>query len=184
MDLTIELGTNKDIDELEQLYNDLNDYLEENINYPGWIKGIYPIRQNAVDGIKDKHLYAAKYKGKIVGTIILSHKPEPAYNEVKWGFESDYSEVFVIHTFAVHPEFIKCGVGKNLMNFALQCGKDQHMKAIRLDVYENNMPAIYLYEKCGYQYIKTVDLGLEEYGLKWFKLYEKIIGEKEISENV
>ncbi|MGB8455930.1 MAG: GNAT family N-acetyltransferase [Anaerocolumna sp.] len=178
MNLIIELGTEKDIDELERLYNDLNDYLSEKINYPGWIKGIYPIRQDAIDGIKDKHLYTAKYKDKIAGTVILSHKPETAYKEVKWGGESDYTDVFVIHTFAVHPEYIKCGIGETLMNFALRCGIEQHMKAIRLDVYENNTPAIRLYEKCGYKYINKVDLGLGEYGLNWFKLYEKIISQE------
>ncbi len=181
MDITIELAALKDVDELEQLYNDLNDYLEININYPGWKKGVYPVRQNAIEGIKGRHLYAAKSNGRIVGTIILSHHPEPAYEEVKWGLETDYSHIFVIHTFAVHPEYIKCGIGKKLMDFALNQGKKQNMKAIRLDVYEKNSPAIHLYEKCGYQYIDTVSLGLEEYGLNKFRLYEKIIGRKEFS---
>ncbi len=49
------------------------------------------------------------------------------------------------------------------------------MQALRLDVYENNYPAINLYEKFNFKYIDTVDLGLEEYGLKWFKLYEKLL---------
>ena len=30
-----------------------------------------------------------------------------------------------------------------------------------------------LYERCGYWYMGTISLGLEEYGLNWFKLYEK-----------
>lgn len=41
----IEKGKVSDIDELERLYNDLNDYLSANTNYSGWIKGIYPIRE-------------------------------------------------------------------------------------------------------------------------------------------
>ena len=49
------------------------------------------------------------------------------------------------------------------------------MKAIRLDVYEQNTPAIRLYEKNGFQYITTVDLGLGDYGLHKFHLYEKIL---------
>ena len=47
----IEKGTAADTDELEQLYNELNDHLEATINYPGWIKGIYPVREDAVKGI-------------------------------------------------------------------------------------------------------------------------------------
>jgi len=50
------------------------------------------------------------------------------------------------------------------------------MKSVRLDVYEGNTAAIRAYEKCGYTYIDTVDIGLGCYGLHWFKLYEKPVG--------
>lgn len=175
MNIIIELGKEQDIDELEQLYNDLNDYLAETINYPGWIKGIYPVRQNAIDGVKKGDLFVAKHNGKIVGSIILRHEPEPAYYGARWAFESDYSDVFVIYTFVVHPDYLKCGVGKTLMNFAAEYSIKSKAKSIRLDVYEKNMPAIKLYEKCGFKYVDTVDLGLREYGLNWFKLYERLL---------
>lgn len=175
MDITIELGQVNDIDELEQLYNDTNDHLAKGVNYPGWKKGIYPVRQNAIDGIEHGNLYVAKQNDKIVGSLILSHEPESAYDKAKWEFESDYSNVFVIHTFVVHPDFMKCGVGKALINFAIEYGIQSQVKSIRLDVYEGNIPAIRLYEKCGFQYIDTVDLGLGNYGLDWFKLYERLL---------
>lgn len=175
MDIIIELGQVTDIDELENLYNDLNDYLAEGVNYPGWRKDIYPVRQNAIDGVKNKNLYVVKNNGRIVGSIILNHEPEDAYHNVKWGAEYDYSEVFVIHTFVVHPKFMKYGIGRALMDFADKQSIKSKVKSIRLDVYEGNMPAIKLYEKCGFKYIDTVDLGLGNYGLDWFKLYEKLI---------
>jgi len=175
MDIIFDLGKVEDIGELEMLYNDLNDHLEKGVNYPGWKKDIYPIRQNAIDGINQGNLYVAKQNGKIVGSVILSHEPEPAYNEAKWGLDFDYSEVFVVHTFVVHPEFLKCGVGKALMDFSVDLGIKSQIKSIRLDVYEGNVPAISLYEKCGFKYIDTVDLGLGNYGLDWFKLYEKLL---------
>ena len=56
MSIIIELGKEKDIDEIENLYNDLNDYLAAGVNYPGWKKGIYPVRQNAIDGVKNRNL--------------------------------------------------------------------------------------------------------------------------------
>lgn len=61
------------------------------------------------------------------------------------------------------------------MEFSLDLARSTDMKSIRLDVYEKNLPAISLYEKCGFDYIDTVDLGLGHYGLNWFKLYEKIV---------
>lgn len=175
MNINVELGKLTDIDELEQLYNDLNDYLEKNINYPGWKKDIYPIRKDAVNGISECNLYVAKYNGKIIGSIILSHKPEPAYYKVKWNLKLDYSDVLVIYTFVVHPDFLKCGVGKTLIEFAIKHSINLNIKSIRLDVYENNIPAIKLYEKLGFKYVGKVDLGLKNYGLDWFKLYEKLL---------
>ena len=175
MNTVIELGKENDIDELENLYNTINDYLAEGVNYPGWIKDIYPIRQNAIDGIKSNNLYVAKQNGEIIGSIILNHEPETAYYNVKWKIESDYSNIIVIHTFVIHPAFMKLGIGKALMDFANEYSIQSNIKSIRLDVYEKNVPAINLYEKCGFQYINTVDLGLGNHGLNWFKLYEKIL---------
>lgn len=84
MKFIIEPGTSADIDELEKLYNELNDYLATTINYPGWIKGIYPIREDAVAGVNDNMLYVARTDGRIAGSVILNHQPEKAYENVRW----------------------------------------------------------------------------------------------------
>ncbi|MGL4849615.1 MAG: hypothetical protein ACRC28_11960 [Clostridium sp.] len=60
MVINIILGTEEDIDEIELLYNELNDSLEEGINYPGWKKGVYPTREDAIKGIDEGNLYIAK----------------------------------------------------------------------------------------------------------------------------
>ena len=153
MKFTIEPGTSADIDELEKLYDELNDYLAATTNYPGWIKGVYPVREDAVAGVNDETLYVARYDGRIVGSVILNHQPEKAYENVKWKIE----------------------LGHALMDYSLELAQSSGIKSVRLDVYEKNLPAISLYEKCGFEYIDTVDLGLGHYGLEWFKLYEKII---------
>jgi len=175
MKFLIELGSSADIDELEKLYDDLNDHLSTTTNYPGWIKGIYPIRKNAVSGIKDSSLYVVRCDSKIVGSVILDHQPEEAYKDVKWKVDVDYSLIFVVRTFLVHPAFLQRGIGRALLDYSFDLAQKSGMKSIRLDVYEKNLPAILLYEKCGFEYIDTVDLGLGNYGLDWFSLYEKVI---------
>lgn len=87
--------------------------------------------------------------------------------------------VFVIRILAVHPEFMRNGIGTALLEYATKLGQQQGIQAVRLDVFEENLSAIRLYERCGFICRGTVDLGLEEiYGLKWYKVYEKVIGEK------
>lgn len=175
MDIEIVLGKESDVDELELLYNDLNDALAAGINYPGWKKGVYPTRSDAEKGIAEGELYVAKYDGRIVGSVILSHEPESAYAGVSWGNEDSYDKIFVIRTFVAHPDYFGHGIGKKLLDFADQRAALENIESIRLDVYEKNMPAVKLYEKCGYKYVDTVDLGLGNYGLDWFKLYEKML---------
>lgn len=175
MDIAIEKGTESDIGQLALLYDELNEFLENGINYPGWIKGVYPTREDAIQGVSSNTLYTARIAGKIVGSIILNHQPEPAYSQAIWKDVSDYSSIFVIHTFAVHPSFLKNGVGMKLMTFAIDHATINKATSIRLDVYRHNTPAIHLYEKCGFNYVDTVDLGLGKYGLYHFSLFEKML---------
>lgn len=175
MEISIVQGRENDIDEITALYDNLNDALKSGINYPGWKKGVYPIRIDAVKGVSDGNLYVAKYNGNIVGSVILNHEAEQGYDSVKWKTTNNYNEILVIHTFVVHPNYFRFKIGKRLMDFTFELAKQLNMKSIRLDVYENNKPAIKLYEKSGYVYIDTIDLGLSSYGLDWFKLYEKVL---------
>lgn len=175
MNIEIRLGTENDIDSLEKLYDDINDYLAVTTNYPKWKKGIYPARQDVVDGIKEKCLFVATEKEEIIGSMILRHTPQPAYLKVGWKANLDYENVLIIYTFVVNQKKHQQGTAKKMLEFIEQYGKNNKIKALRLDVYKNNIPAIGLYEKCGYQYIDTVSLGLEEYGLDWFRLYEKLL---------
>lgn len=175
MELKIEKGTEKDIDEIAGLYDEVNDFLEKGTNYPGWKKGIYPVREDAVHGLGQDCLFVVRLKDKIVGSVILSHEPEHGYEKVTWWYEGSYELIYVIHTLVVHPDYLKLGIGRRLLRFAEEYGIENGMKAIRLDVNERNIPAISLYEDCGYQYVARVDLGYGAYGIPWFKLYEKLL---------
>ena len=173
--MIIRKGENTDIDELENLYDELNDYLEATINYPGWIKHIYPVRETAMKGINDGTLFVLQINDTIAGSIILNNEPEEAYNQVKWKIDTDYKEILIVRTLVDHPDFMNQGIASRLMDFSKEYASEQKIKSIRLDVSVNNTAAIKLYEKHGYEYIETVDLGLDYEHLKWFRLYEYIL---------
>lgn len=163
------------IEEISKLYDDVCDYLCEHGNYPGWKKGVYPTKNDAKEGIKESTLYIAKDNNKIVGTVILRHKPEEGYKNVEWASESNYEKIYVIYTLAVHPNSIGLGIGKKLLDFAEEIARKEGCTSLRLDVVKGNIPAENLYKKCGYKYVGTTSLGYEDYGLPWYNLYEKIL---------
>lgn len=173
--MQIRKGLKSDIDGLAALYDELNDYLDRHINYPGWRKGIYPVREDAVQGIDEGSLFVADADGKAAGTFILRQQPEKGYELADWKNNLNYNEIFIIHTFAVHPQFFHLGIGKKMLAFILEYAARMNKKAVRLDVYEKNIPAIRLYEKLGFQYIDTVDLGYSIYGLDRFRLYQRLL---------
>jgi len=175
MAIEIMLGTNNDLYEIAALYDDLNDFLESTINYPGWKKGVYPTKEHAENDINEQTLYIAKDGDKIVGSIVLNHEPEQDPVKGKWMVEAEVGEYLAIHRLVVHPNYLRCGIGVELLTFADKFAKANNLKAIRLDVYEGNSAAIRTYEKCGYTYIDTVDIGLGHFGLDWFRLYEKLV---------
>ena len=168
-------GPEKDIGKISALYDELNDYLASHTNYPGWRRGIYPTREDAVQGIAENSLFAAVVGGKIAGTFILRNRPEEGYAQADWGNQLDYSEIFVLYTFAVHPRFLHQGIGKKMLEFIIAYAEQENRKAVRLDVYEKNTPAIHLYEQLGFQYVDTVDLGYGMYGLDHFRLYQRLL---------
>ena len=175
MELTIRRAAETDTDELTALYDEVIDHLAATTNYPGWQHDEYPTRQTAEQGIEEGNLYVAEADGKLAGTLILRHTPEQAYRGAPWQVEAADEEMLVVYTFTVSPRFSGQGVGRALLEFAAEFARRQGMKALRLDVTDGNVPAIRLYERCGFRYIATVDLGLADCGLPWFRLYERLL---------
>ena len=174
MNFIIEAGKTPDVAALGKLYDDVNDYLAANINYCGWKKGIYPTLDDAAAAI-GRGMFVAKCGDEIAGTVVLNHEQPAAYAQATWGVDAHDDEVLVINKLATHPVFLGQGVAVKLLEFAEKHAAAIGCKTIRLDVTVQNEPAIKLYEKCGYKYVDTVDLGLPYEGLKWFKLYEIVL---------
>ncbi len=181
MDVNICLAVKDDVNEVANLYDVANEYYQKRVNYSGWEKGIYPVIDDAKSAFDEECLYVVRMAGKdkndgeIVASIVLNSTYDDAYHDVKWNIRLDSADVLVIHTLVVHPEYRKYGIAKKLIDFAHEIAIKQSKKAIILDTYEKNLPAINLYEQCGFNYVGQVDLGLSQYGRDWFNAYEKML---------
>lgn len=172
---SIEKATSKDILEVEQLYIAVCRQLALGTNYPGWTEGIYPTREEAIQGVQQDCLFVYRKEGRIVATMILNSDYEEGYDQVSWNTNATKEEVLVIHTLAIHPTFNRQGIGHHLVDFIKEYGHKNNKKTIRIDVTKGNLPAIHLYEKEGFTYIDSIDLGRAEHGLPLFSLYEFVL---------
>jgi ribosomal protein S18 acetylase RimI-like enzyme len=179
MFIEVRPATQDDVPALGRLYDELNDYMAAHTNYPGWKKGIYPTIEHAAEDVAEGANFIAWSDNSVAGSIVLNHKSDQP-QEYQWLIKADENEVFFVHRLAVHPQYQRHGIGRILLSFADEYARQTGMKAIRLDVTEGNSAAINMYEACGYKYIDTVDLGLEHFGLPWFRLYEKPIDTEEV----
>lgn len=164
----------QDLDALSSLYGAVCDYLQDKPYNPNWRRDIFPARENAEEYIAEDALYAAWENGAATGAIALNANPSAERTGEEDTLPSNtQGDVFYVHLVAVHPVHLRKGISGKLLDYAAQEAAAQGGKFIRLYVWAENTPAIRAYEKAGYRQLAKEDIGLREYGLEWFYLYEK-----------
>ncbi|MFV0504113.1 MAG: GNAT family N-acetyltransferase [Lachnospirales bacterium] len=145
-----------DLEEIILLYEEVTDYLERNINYSNWKKYEYPNADTARSALREDTLYVYDKNG-IIGSSVINQYQPPAYNDVKWTF-IPADKVGVIHTLLVSPKYAHKGIGEELIKYAENLARKNNLLYMRLDTYEENIPAQKLYCKLGYAYCGKIDL--------------------------
>ena len=136
MNLTIEKAQPNDIDEVEQLYNDVCDHLADKDYNPGFRKGYYPTRNEALYFHNTGTLYVARLDGKMVGSIALTHNANAETDEELQYNTPEHEDILYIHEFVVNPDYLRKGIGTQILEFADQVASQEGNKCIRLYVYE------------------------------------------------
>lgn len=172
MNYNVRLITEKDLNDVENLYEKIIEYLDKNNLNFGWKKGIYPNRQLAETSLIEKDLFVLEVDGNIAGTIILNTKQAENYKKGDWKIKANTDKILVVHTLAIHPDYLKQGIGSKLMNFSQNYGLNKGMEVIRLDTVMDNLPAIRLYEKLGYSKAGIIDLDFKLFPVKPVILFE------------
>lgn len=156
-------------------YYTLIDLMEHAEYHPAWEKGVYPAEDWLQASIAQGELYLLLEGDAILGALVMNHQCTDGYQQVAWGIDAAPEQVSVIHALGTMPTHQGRGLGKRLVQEAIDTARRCGQAAIRLDVLGGNVPAMKLYESMGFVYKQTLQLFYEDTGLTDFLLYELIL---------
>lgn len=110
----------------------------------------YPTYEHVVNDVEDGIVHLAIIDDKIAGTISIDDTQSPEYKTIDWKYTE--GTIMVVHRLAVSPRFQKHGIGRQLMDFALNYALENNYAAIRLDAYSKNERTINFYRNRNYEY--------------------------------
>lgn len=142
-----------DITLIEDTYNEHFQYELEHGAFTVFQKGVYPTRKDAENAVSTGTLYVYEVDGNIAGSIIIDNIQLPKYDEIVWTHAFSRDEVMVIHLLMVRPSMAGKGIASSLVQYAMELAKKLSCKAVRLDTGSQNIPAVSLYKKLGFQIV-------------------------------
>lgn len=160
---------------VKQFYDSLIDAMRDVAYTPKWEKDIYPTSDFLIHSIQQHELYIGEENGCIASCMVVNHAYNDSYNKVKWSINALDSQLLVIHTLGVHPQYARKGIASNMVEYVIQQAKLRNMKTIRLDVLLGNLPAENVYLKLGFTYLDTISMFYDDTGWTDFKLFEYIV---------
>lgn len=171
----IKTAKNDDFGSVREFYYSLIDAMQNADYKPAWEKDVYPSQQFLIQSIEGNELYIGELDGQIAACMVVNQKYNAEYKTVQWSVAAADSELLVIHALGVHPKFAGRGVATQMIQKVIAVARDNHMRTIRLDVLEGNLPAEKTYAKQGFSYLDTIQMFYEDTGWTNFKLFEYII---------
>lgn len=147
----IRKATQADIPGVARIYDAILELEDAGTYTTGWIRGVYPTEQTAMDALKKEELYVLEDSGAIVAAARINQEQVPVYAGAAWEFPAQDEEVLVLHTLVVAPETAGKGYGTQFVQYyealAARCG----CPCLRMDTNARNLPARSLYRKLGYR---------------------------------
>lgn len=165
-----------DLDGVAAVYDAILDLEESSGNHwTNWQRGVYPCRATAEKALAAGTLYVDEAGGQICGCANLNHVQPPEYANIPWQIPAKPKEVLVIHTLCIHPRCAGGGRGRRFVFFAEGLAAGRGCRAIRLDTYKGNAPAVAFYPKLGYSLAGETEFFFEGFIHEVLICFEKAV---------
>lgn len=173
--LNIRLANVDEYENVRAFYHELIDDLVKEEFGAGWKKDIYPAPEFLQESIAAQELYLAEMDGQIISVMVVNHKYNEGYKEVKWSIDVADEELLVIHALGVSVKYAGRGIAKQMVQTVFDLAKENEIKTVRLDVLDGNLPALKCYTKMGFTYVDTLQMFYEDTGWTKYEVFEYIV---------
>lgn len=100
----IKKAESSDLSAILAIYDNVLANEEAGLTSNGWVRGIYPTVQNALEALEAGDMFVMSDGENIVAALRINQVQMPAYSQVKWTVEAAPEKVMSFHTLAVSPE--------------------------------------------------------------------------------
>lgn len=149
-------ATLDDLDQVAAIYDRIHTEEEAGRATIGWIRGVYPTRQSALDSIRAGDLFVAQEEGRIVATAKINQDQVPVYANAAWTQDAPPDQVMVLHTLVVDPQVKSKGHGSRFVAFYEDYARAHRCPYLRIDTNERNAAARALYHRLGYREVSIL----------------------------
>lgn len=145
-------GTGADISQITEIYDRILVEEECGRQAVGWVRGVYPTEQTALDALAAGDLFVMEERGIITAAARINREQVPVYEDVPWKYSDALTEqVMVLHTLVVDPAMAGRGYGSAFVEFYERYAMENRCPYLRMDTNEKNTAARRLYGRLGYR---------------------------------
>lgn len=147
-----------DLDHIEEGYQEHFLHEREHGAFTVFQEGVYPTIEDAKRALLAGALFVCEEGDILAGSIIVDTRQPDEYGKINWPSRAADEKVMVIHLVIVRPGMAGKGIGSSLVNYALEIARQRSCEAVRLDTGSQNIPAVSLYRKLGFELAGTTSM--------------------------
>lgn len=145
-----------DVDAIEQTHLELAIYERRNDSHLShWISGVYPSRSMIRRACAKQEMYAFHEGRELRASMVFTRNQPEEYRHVNWKIHAFPKGVAVATMLCVPPRYFGYGYGMQMLHDAIKRAKRMRLRALRLDVWTGNTPAVALIERLGFVRVDT-----------------------------
>ena len=147
----IRKAVQEDIPKIAAIYDRILTEEESGRAAIGWIRGVYPTEQTALDALHAGTLFVLERDGVVAAAAKIDQNQVPEYANAPWRYpDVPPEQVMVLHTLVVDPAFAGQGCGSEFVHFYEDYALSQGCPYLRMDTNAKNTAARRLYARLGY----------------------------------